>query len=37
MPLGGLITSDGRAKPALKAFADLSTAMRAGRVPPLGS
>ncbi len=33
MPGGGLITGDGRGKPALRRIADVSSALRAGRVP----
>lgn len=35
MPLGGLITTDGRAKPALKRLGEITLGLRAGK-PPLG-
>ncbi len=34
MPLGGLVTADGRPKPALKRLGEITAALRAGRVPP---
>lgn len=33
MPLGGLVTADGRPKPALKRLGEITASLRAGRVP----